>query len=128
MNDHVTCSSDANKRENLSNVLAAVVLPLPSSRPLSVCTFSRSRYIARYNTTPDAISTCARKRAQVSLIYRTEPTIKRWGKKKKLNSKNGYAQKYRQTVRAIRGVGPERVPYSTFLNVIYFYKRKQTVA
>jgi len=31
---------------------------------------------------------------RVSLIYRTEPTTKKW-KKDKLKSKNGYAQKYR---------------------------------
>ena len=29
------------------------------------------------------------------------------GKTEKLKSKNGYAQKYRQTVRGIRGVSPE---------------------
>jgi len=29
------------------------------------------------------------------------------GKRKKLKSKNGLAQKYRQTVRGIRGVCPE---------------------
>ena len=40
----------------------------------------------------DAMFTCARKPASVSLIYRTEPTTKKC-KTEKLKSKNGYAQK-----------------------------------
>ena len=43
---------------------------------------------------------------QVSLMYRKEPETKKW-KKVKLKSKNGYAQKYQQTVWGIHGVGPE---------------------
>jgi len=35
----------------------------------------------------DAILTRARKLAQVSLIYRTEPALKKWKKEKKLKSK-----------------------------------------
>jgi len=42
----------------------------------------------RYDTIRDAILTCARKPTRVSLIYRTEPTSKKW-KQKKLNSKKG---------------------------------------
>ena len=30
-----------------------------------------------------------------SVVYRTEPTTKKWGKGKKLKSKNGRTQKYR---------------------------------
>jgi len=33
----------------------------------------------RYDTTRDAILTCNQKLTRVSLIYRTEPTNKRWG-------------------------------------------------
>ena len=33
-----------------------------------------------YNTIRDAILTGAQKLTQVSLIYRTEPTTKKWGK------------------------------------------------
>ena len=47
----------------------------------------------RYDTIRDAILTCARKPTRVSLIYRTEPTTKKCKTKKKLKSKNGYAQK-----------------------------------
>jgi len=42
----------------------------------------------------------------VSSIYRTKPKTKKW-KEEKLKSKTGYAQKYRLTVRGIRGVAPE---------------------
>ena len=45
-----------------------------------------------YDTIRDAILTCARKPTWVRLIYRTEPTTKKW-KTEKLKSKNGYAQK-----------------------------------
>ena len=41
----------------------------------------------------DAILTCARKPILVSLIYRAEQTAKNVKQKKKLKSKNGYAQK-----------------------------------
>ena len=47
-----------------------------------------------YDTMRDAILTCARKLTRVSLIYRTEPTSKKW-KIGNLKSKNGYAQNYR---------------------------------
>jgi len=60
----------------------------------------------RCDTIRDAILTCAQKLTRVSLIYRTEPTTKKW-KTEKVNSKNGYAQKYRQTVHGIGGVSPE---------------------
>ena len=40
------------------------------------------RYDAR-----DAISTCAQKLTRISLIYRTEPTTKKWKTEKKLKSK-----------------------------------------
>jgi len=53
----------------------------------------------------DAILTCAQKLTLVSLIYCTEPKTKKC--EKELKSKNGYAQKYRYTVRGIRGVSPE---------------------
>jgi len=42
----------------------------------------------------------------VSSIYRTKPKTKKW-KEEKLKSKTGYAQKYRLTVRGIRGVAPD---------------------
>jgi len=45
-----------------------------------------------YDTIRDAVLTCAKKLTQISLIYRTE----KWRKRK---TKNGYAQKYRLTVR-----------------------------
>ena len=40
---------------------------------------------------------------------------KKWKREKKLKSKNGYAQKYRETVRGIRGVSPgeEKEGYRT---------------
>jgi len=53
----------------------------------------------------DAILTCAQKLTLVSLIYCTEPKTKKC--EKELKSTNGYAQKYRYTVRGIRGVSPE---------------------
>ena len=53
----------------------------------------------------DAILTCAQKLTLVSLIYCTEPKTKK--SEKELKSKSGYAQKYRYTVRGIRGVSPE---------------------
>jgi len=46
----------------------------------------------KYDTIRDAILTCAQKLTRVSLIYRTEPTTKKWKTEKR---KNGYAQKYR---------------------------------
>ena len=46
----------------------------------------------RYDTIRDAILTCARKPTPVSLIYRTETTTKNCKKRKKLQSKNGYAR------------------------------------
>jgi len=39
-----------------------------------------------YDTTRDVILTCAQKLTRVSLIYRTEPTTKKW-KTEKLKSK-----------------------------------------
>jgi len=39
--------------------------------------------------------TRAQKPTRVSLIYRTEPTTKKWKTEKKLKRKNGYARKYR---------------------------------
>jgi len=47
---------------------------------------------------------CARKLTQVSLIYRNQ-RLK--SGKRELKCKNGYAQKYRQTVWGIDGVCPE---------------------
>jgi len=41
----------------------------------------------RYDKIRDVILTCARKLTRVSLIYRTEPTTKRWKNRKKLKSK-----------------------------------------
>ena len=49
--------------------------------------------VLRYDTIRDAILTCAQKPTWASLIYRTEPIIKKW-KTEKLKSKKGYAQKY----------------------------------
>ena len=47
-----------------------------------------------YDMIRDAILTCARKPTWVSLIYRTEPTSKKWKKQKKTKKqKNRYAQK-----------------------------------
>ena len=46
-----------------------------------------------YDTIRDAILTCARKPAWVSLIYRTEPTTKKCKNRKKLKVENRYAQK-----------------------------------
>jgi len=43
-------------------------------------------FTIRYDTLRDAILTCAQKLTRVSLIYRTEPTTKRW-KTVKLKSK-----------------------------------------
>jgi len=64
--------------------------------------------VIRNDTIRDAILTCNQKLTRVSLIYRTEPTTKKWKKaEKKLKSKrNGCAKKYRQSVRGIRGVSP----------------------
>ena len=52
--------------------------------------------------------TCAQKPRWASLIYRTEPTTKKW-KTEKLKSwpKNGYTQKYQSTVRGIHVVRSE---------------------
>jgi len=57
----------------------------------------------RYDTTRHAILTGAQKPTRVS----TEPTTKKWKNRKTEKQKNGYAQKYRQTVRRIRGVSPK---------------------
>jgi len=62
----------------------------------------------RHETISDDIWTCARKTTLVSIISRTEPKPEKWEKIVELKSKNGYAQKYRQTVRGIRGVNPEK--------------------
>jgi len=43
----------------------------------------------------------------VHLIYCIEPKTKKWKTEKQKKVKNGYAQKYRQTVQGIRGVSPE---------------------
>ena len=48
-------------------------------------------------TIRDAILTYAQKLTRVSLIYRTEPTAKKWkNRQSKTYFKNGYAHKYRQ--------------------------------
>ena len=47
----------------------------------------------RYDTTRDVLLTCAGKPTCVSLIYRTEPTIKKCKNRKKLKCKNGHVQK-----------------------------------
>ena len=62
----------------------------------------------------NVILTSDEKPTWVRLIYSTEQ--QRTGENRKsggLKSKNGYAQKYRQTVRGIRGVSPgeEKVGY-----------------
>jgi len=44
----------------------------------------------------------------VSLIYRTEPTTEKMENRKNWKAKSGYAEKYRQRVRGIRGVSPEK--------------------
>ena len=43
---------------------------------------------------------------RVSLIYRTESTTKNWKTENLKSKKKRYAQKYRHTVRGIRGVSP----------------------
>ena len=66
----------------------------------SKCCFSswvQRRHVAcslaiSYDTIREAISTCTRKPTWVSLIYRTEPTAKKWENEKKLE--NGYAVSY----------------------------------
>jgi len=54
-----------------------------------------SAAVRRYDTIRDAIFTCAQKLTRVSLMYRTEPSTKKWGKEKKLKSQNGLARKCR---------------------------------
>jgi len=49
----------------------------------------------RYDTRREDSLTCAQKPTQVSLIYRMEPTTKKWKREKLESKKNGYAQKYR---------------------------------
>jgi len=65
---------------------------------------SQAAAAGEFDTTRDAVLTCAQKLIRVSLINRTEPTTKQWKTEK---VKNGYAQKYRQAVVGIRGVSPE---------------------
>jgi len=48
---------------------------------------------------------CAQKLTSVNLIYRTQPTTKKY-KREKLKSKNGHAQTYRYP--GIREVSPEK--------------------
>ena len=54
----------------------------------------------------DVILTCYRKPTRVRFIYSRKTTTKKW-RTGRLKSKNGYAQKYRQTVQGIRRVSPE---------------------
>ena len=58
------------------------------------------------DTERDAILTCDQKPTWVRFIYSRETTTKKW-RTGRLKSKYGYAQKYRYTVRGIRGVNPE---------------------
>ena len=62
--------------------------PGPSAPESSTLTTRPTSHPIRYDTILDAISTCAEKLTQVSLIYRTEPTSKK-GKKEELDTKNG---------------------------------------
>jgi len=52
---------------------------------VSICELTSMRY--EYDTIRDAILTCARKPARVSLIYRTEPTTKKCKTRKKTKSR-----------------------------------------
>ena len=49
--------------------------------------YCTSLHTIRYDTIRDAILTCARKPTEVSLIYRTEPTTKKFKNRKKVKSK-----------------------------------------
>jgi len=55
---------------------------------MATCTGTGTR--TRYYTTRDAVLTCNQKLTRVSLIYRTEPTTKKWGKNRKTNKKLSY--------------------------------------
>jgi len=68
---------------------------------------TRSTPLTLDETIRDAVLSCAQKLTRVSLISRTEPTKSGKKQKKKLNSKNRHAQKYRKTVREICGVNLE---------------------
>ena len=74
---------------------AAVRLTRPSQRTLPRTMTMATPTKIRYDTTRDAILTCAQKLTCVSLIYHTETTTKKWKTEKVKRKKNGYAQKYR---------------------------------
>jgi len=63
-------------------------------------------YAACYDTTRGASLRCARKPTRVSLIYRTEPTSKKW-KTEKLKSKKRICSEVSVNSPGNRGVNPE---------------------
>ena len=76
---------------------------LQQATVVNYCILHRCCHLV-YDTIRDATLTCAQKQTWVSSIYRMEPTTKKWEKQKNQKVRNGYTQKYRQTVRVIRAV------------------------
>jgi len=73
--------------------------------------------LVRYDTTRDAILTCAQKRTRVSLIYRTEPTTEKWKTEKRKKCKKRICSEVTVKVWGIHAVSPkekERLRWEEF--------------